>query len=175
MEVVPGDPEYLPLPDDVRCFYSLNHCCRRRRRSRPLHYSQTPFHMSVIGFDRVVCVPASPLPARRTDLAFRLQLANCSRVTPQAISGEHVRRPVVLVGQRLAQKDLCRFAVASLGQIEVNRLPVGVDGPEQVHLFRADADEGLVHVPGGGFPLHVTVQLPIQLRAVRLCPAPEKL
>ena len=64
MEVVARDSEHLSLPDDVRCFNPLNHCRRGFRSSRPLHHSQTPFHMSVIGFHRVVCVPASSLAAR---------------------------------------------------------------------------------------------------------------
>src|SRR5262245_20804910 len=114
--------------------------------------------MAVIGFDPVIAVATGPLTTSPCYLALDLEFPNCSRIASQTIPGDYLWRLVVRVRQCLLQEQLGSYPVSRLGQVEVDRLPVTINGTEQVHPFPSDPYESLIHVPSGRFPLHLAVQ-----------------
>ena len=75
VQVLPRDAEDLPFPNHVRCLDPLNHHPRRAAGSWPLHRSQAAFDVTVIGFDPIIAVAASSLPAMPPDLSLGTHVA----------------------------------------------------------------------------------------------------
>src|ERR1044071_6659123 len=100
VQVVTGDPEYLPFPNHIRRLDSLNGRPRCRRRAWPLHRSQPPLHVAVIGFDPVITIKARTLPTTLPHATLAPQLSNCRRIAPQAVSGKHMWWWIVRIGHR---------------------------------------------------------------------------
>src|SRR5262249_16700563 len=117
---------------------------------------------------KTVCsLTATPL-----HLPLGLEFSNGRWVASQAIGSESVRRPIVRIRWSL-QEDLGSFAISRLRQVEIDGLAMGFKSAEQVHPFAGDPDEGLIDVPGRGFPLYFALQPPVDLRTVGLSPAPD--
>jgi hypothetical protein len=68
-------------------------------------------------------------------------------------AGKHRGWPIIRIGQGSLQKDLGAFPIPRFRQVEVHRVPVAVDGAEQVHPAAGDPHKGFTHVPGGGLLL----------------------
>jgi hypothetical protein len=84
----------------------------------------------MIGFDSIITVSARSLAAAARQATLGLQFPERSWITAQAISGEDVRNPIVGIGQCFLQKLRVSFAVPCFGEVEVDRLPVAIDGTE---------------------------------------------
>jgi hypothetical protein len=107
--------------------------------------------MPMVRLDPVIGKTMCSLTAVPIHLSLGLEFSKSRWVAAQAISGEHMWRPIVRIRQSLLQEDLRRFAIARLRQIEIDGLAMSVNRTEQVHPFAGDPNESLVHVPSRGF------------------------
>jgi hypothetical protein len=101
MQILPRNAEHLAFSDHLYRFNSLDHRPSRHRRPRSLHRTQPTLHLPVIGFDPVIAVAASSLPAPPYNATVELEFPDRRRIAAQAISGEYARRAVVGVSQSL--------------------------------------------------------------------------
>src|SRR5215467_9416910 len=93
------------------------------------------------GLDAVIAVAPCSLTTVPSYASLGLQFANRRRIAPQSISDQHVRRPIVGIGQSLFEEDLGRFPVARLRQVEIDRLAVCIHGAEQIHPLAGDPNK----------------------------------
>jgi hypothetical protein len=128
--------------------------------------------MPMVRLDPVISKTVCSLTAVPLHLSLGLEFSKRRCVAAQAISGKHVRRPIIRIRQSLLQEDLRRSAIARLRQIEINGLAMSVNRSEQVHPFAGDSNESLVDVPSCGFSFHLALQPAIDLRTVGLSPTP---
>ena len=101
----------------------------------------------MVRLDPVIGKTMRSLRAAPLHLSLGLEFSKSRGVTAQAISDEHVRRPIVRIRQSLLQKDLRCFAIARLRQIEIDGLAMSVNRAEQVHPFAGDSNESFIDVP----------------------------
>jgi hypothetical protein len=111
MEVLPSDPEYLPLPNHLCCLDSLNRRPSCLLCPRSMHGAQAPLHVAVIRFNPVVTVSLGSLLAATMEVAFLLQFANSSRIAAQSIPSENPRRFIIGIGQSTLEEELGGFAI----------------------------------------------------------------
>jgi hypothetical protein len=109
--------------------------------------------MVVIGFDPVIAISSSALPAA-VQLTFALQFSNGSWIAAQTVPGKNVRRPIVRIAQPPLQEHLGGCAVTRFRKEGLKRLAAAVDCAEEVQPAEAQipADTGYDH---GGFELAV--------------------
>src|SRR5215471_6658825 len=114
MQVVAGDPEYLPFANHLRRFNTPNHCPCGYPRPGTLHRSQSALHMPMVRLDPVISKTMGSLATATLHLSLGLEFSKSRWVAAQTISGEHVRRTIVRICQSLLQEDLRCFAIARL-------------------------------------------------------------
>ena len=92
------------------------------------------FHLSVVGVGGA--------------FALFLQLANGLAMAARLVGVDHVGLvPGFAAAQGFAEKPLGGFRVAGLGQVEIDGVPVAVNGAIQIRPFAFDLDAGLIHAP----------------------------
>src|SRR5512132_1800155 len=100
---------------------------------------------------------------------------SCQRfaVSRVLVGVDHLRRPVLARPQRLRQKTPGGPGVAAVGQQEVDRPALLVDGAKQPLPLSVDPDARLVDPPGAAGVALVPADLLLQLWSVALDPPPD--
>jgi hypothetical protein len=80
-----------------------------------LHGSQSPFDVAVVGLNAVIRVAAGSMTAGAAELAFLLQFSNGRGIASQSVSGAHVWRPIIGIGQSSLQEAFGGFPIAGFG------------------------------------------------------------
>ena len=99
MQVLSGDPKYLPFTNHLHRLNSRDHRASGRCSPRALHGPQSPFVVAMVGLNAVIRVAAGSMTTRTTKFAVVLQFSNGGWITSQPVSDEHVWRPIIGIRQ----------------------------------------------------------------------------